>query len=239
MIRDRDRIYGTVVTRRLRATGIRDKPIAAASPWQNGFAERLIGSIRRECLDHIIVSGEAHLRRILISYAAYYTSVRTHRSLNKDAPIFVRFNRSESFVLTPYPRRGSPSLHPDLSFRYTQRWSANERPKLMKKLIKNHRPDSLPETADILACLQRSISLFRERNLLAHGMWWEFNEDAGSIIVRSWVEWPDEDQHRTFTVAEIEDTANSLDELEVELWHLQRAIEVRSPPPWTASSQHE
>src|SRR5712692_5330734 len=88
MIRDRDRIYGTVVTRRLRAMGIRDKPIAAASPWQNGFAERLIGSIRRECSDHIIVSGEAHLRRILISYAAYYNSVRTHRSLNKDAPIF-------------------------------------------------------------------------------------------------------------------------------------------------------
>src|ERR1700687_3533681 len=88
MIRDRDRIYGAVVTRRLRAMGIRDKPIAAASPWQNGFAERLIGSIRRECLDHIIVSGEAHLRRILISYAAYYNTVRTHRSLHKDAPIF-------------------------------------------------------------------------------------------------------------------------------------------------------
>src|SRR5271168_381939 len=69
MIRDRDRIYGTVVTRRLRAMGIRDKPIAPASPWQNGFAERLIGSIRRECLDHIIVFGEAHLRRILKSYA--------------------------------------------------------------------------------------------------------------------------------------------------------------------------
>src|SRR5467141_2271774 len=88
MIRDRDRIYGTVVTRRLRAMGIRDKPIATASPWQNSFAERLIGSIRRECLDHIIVFGEEHLRRILISYAAYYNSVRTHRSLNKDAPIF-------------------------------------------------------------------------------------------------------------------------------------------------------
>jgi transposase InsO family protein len=57
MIRDRDRIYGAVVTRRLRAMGIRDKPIAPASPWQNGFAERLIGSIRRECLDHVIVLG--------------------------------------------------------------------------------------------------------------------------------------------------------------------------------------
>jgi transposase InsO family protein len=64
MIRDRDRIYGIVVTRRLRAIGIRDKPTAPASPWQNGFAERLIGSVRRECLDHVIVWGEPHLRRI-------------------------------------------------------------------------------------------------------------------------------------------------------------------------------
>src|SRR5260221_7466861 len=72
LIRDRDRIYGSVVTRRLRAMGIRDKPTAPASPWQNGFAERLIGSIRRECVDHIIVLGEMHLRRILRSYADYY-----------------------------------------------------------------------------------------------------------------------------------------------------------------------
>src|SRR6476469_6102112 len=87
LIRDRDRICGTVVTRRLRAIGIRDKPTAAASPWQNGFVERLIGSIRRECLDHIIVLGEAHLRQILKFYADYYNRVRTHRSLDKDAPV--------------------------------------------------------------------------------------------------------------------------------------------------------
>jgi transposase InsO family protein len=87
LIRDRDRIYGAVVTRRLRAMGIRDKPAAPASPWQNGFAERLIGSIRRECLDHIIVFGEAHLRRTLRSYACYYNHIRTHRSLDKDAPV--------------------------------------------------------------------------------------------------------------------------------------------------------
>jgi len=87
LIRDRDRIYGSVVTRRLRAMGIRDKPTAPASPWQNGFAERLIGSIRRECVDHIIVLGEMHLRRVLKSYADYYNSVRTHRSLDKDAPV--------------------------------------------------------------------------------------------------------------------------------------------------------
>ena len=65
--------------------GIRDKPTAPASRWQNGFAERLIGSIRREGVDHIIVLGEAHLRRILKSYAKYYNRVRTHRTLNKDA----------------------------------------------------------------------------------------------------------------------------------------------------------
>jgi transposase InsO family protein len=87
MIRDRDRIYGAVVTGRLRAMGIRDKPIAPASPWQNGFAERLIGSIRRECLDHIIVLGEAHLRRSMKSYARYYNETRTHLALDKDAPV--------------------------------------------------------------------------------------------------------------------------------------------------------
>ena len=88
LVRDRDRIYGSIVPRRLRAMGIRDKPIAPASPWQNSFAERLIGSIRRECVDHIVVLGEAHLRRILESYARYYNDIRTHRSLDKDAPAF-------------------------------------------------------------------------------------------------------------------------------------------------------
>ena len=67
LIRDRDRVYGAAVTRRLRAMGIRDKPIAPGSPWQNGFAERLIGSIRRECIDHVVVLGEGHLRRVLTS----------------------------------------------------------------------------------------------------------------------------------------------------------------------------
>jgi hypothetical protein len=72
--------------------GIRDKPTAPTSPWQNGFAERLIGSIRRECVDHIIVLGEVHLRRVLQSYADYYNNVRTHRSPNKDAPFLARFS---------------------------------------------------------------------------------------------------------------------------------------------------
>ena len=85
LVPDRDRIYGSIVARRMRGMGIRDKPTAPASPWQNGFAERLIGSIRRECVDHFIVLGEAHLRRILQTYARYYNDIRTHRSLDKDA----------------------------------------------------------------------------------------------------------------------------------------------------------
>ena len=67
LIRDRDRIYGEAFTRRIRAMGIRDRPTAPRSPWENGHAERLIGSIRRECLDHVIVFGERHLRHVLLS----------------------------------------------------------------------------------------------------------------------------------------------------------------------------
>ena len=67
--------------------GIRDKPTAPAPPWQNGIAERLIGSIRRECVAHFIVLGEAHLRRVLRSYSGYYNDIRTHWSLDKDAPV--------------------------------------------------------------------------------------------------------------------------------------------------------
>ncbi len=101
LVRDRDRVYGAAVKRRLRAMGIRDKPIAPASPWQNGFAERLIGSIRRECVDHIVVLGEAHLHRILRKYAAYYNELRTHRSLNKDAPIHRAIQRRGDIVSAP------------------------------------------------------------------------------------------------------------------------------------------
>src|SRR6267154_4836620 len=86
LIRDRDASYGYAVTKRLAAMGIRDHPTAARSPWQNGYAERLIGSIRRECLDHIVVLDEAHLRRILAAYTGYYNELRTHLSLDKDSP---------------------------------------------------------------------------------------------------------------------------------------------------------
>jgi transposase InsO family protein len=72
--------------RRLRSMGIRDRAITAQSPWQNGYVERAIGSIRRECLDHAIVWGEAHLRCVLRAYAAYYNSARSHLGLRKDTP---------------------------------------------------------------------------------------------------------------------------------------------------------
>jgi transposase InsO family protein len=98
LIRDRDQVYGAAATRRLRTMGIRDKPIAPGSPWQNGFAERLIGSIRRECLDHIVVLGEKHLCRVLKSYAEYYNEMRTHRSLDKDAPLSRPVQRTGSIM---------------------------------------------------------------------------------------------------------------------------------------------
>src|SRR6202011_1366437 len=86
IVRDRDAVYGDVFIRRLRAMGIRDRPTAARSPWQNGYCERAIGAIRRECLDHVIVFGERHLRRLLTAYLTYYHGARTHLALEKDAP---------------------------------------------------------------------------------------------------------------------------------------------------------
>jgi transposase InsO family protein len=82
------------------------------SPWQNAYVERLIGSIRRECLDHMIVFGEAHLRRILRGYAAYYNVSRTHRSLNKDAPLHRAIERLGAVVSW----RPSPSILQNLIF---------------------------------------------------------------------------------------------------------------------------
>jgi transposase InsO family protein len=87
LIRDNDGAYGHIFTGRVRAMGIRDRPISPGSPWQNGIAERLIGTLRRECLDHVVIFGERHLRRVLLAYAAYYSQTRPHRSLQKDAPL--------------------------------------------------------------------------------------------------------------------------------------------------------
>jgi transposase InsO family protein len=120
LIRDQDGIYGVAVRRRLAAIGIRDRPIARGSPWQNGFAERLIGSIRRECLDHVIVVGEAHLRRILQTYAGYYNEIRMHRSLDKDAPVSRSVQRTRRSYRAPSLADSTITITSGLGFRYTQ-----------------------------------------------------------------------------------------------------------------------
>ena len=99
--RDRDGAFGSAYTRRIRAMGIRDHPTAPRAPWQNAHVERLVGSIRRGSLDHLAVFGEAHLRRILKTYAAYYNAVRTHLSLQKDAPEFRRRHKRGRIAAIP------------------------------------------------------------------------------------------------------------------------------------------
>src|SRR5258708_186608 len=89
------------VTRFPDKQGIRDRPTSPRSPWQNGYAERLIGSIRRECLDHVVVFGERHLRHVLLSYLKYYNEVRTHLSLEKDAPVSCAVERAGSILCRP------------------------------------------------------------------------------------------------------------------------------------------
>ena len=81
--------------------GIRDRPTSPRSPWQNGYAERLIGSIRRECLDHVIVFGERHLRHLLLCYMKYYNGTRTHLSLEKDAPVSRAVDRAGHILCRP------------------------------------------------------------------------------------------------------------------------------------------
>jgi hypothetical protein len=98
--------------------GIRDKPFAAGSPWQNSFAERLIRTIRHECVDHMVVLGEAHLRRRLQEYVRYYNIMRTHQSSEQDTPVFrpvQKIGRIVSHALV-----GGLPIRPDLGFRHTQ-----------------------------------------------------------------------------------------------------------------------
>jgi transposase InsO family protein len=101
LLRDNDRAYGHVITCRVRAMGIRDRPVSPGSPWQNGYAERLIGTLRRERLDQMVIFGETHLRRILSAYASYYNQVRTHFALQKDAPLHRAVQRSGAIVAIP------------------------------------------------------------------------------------------------------------------------------------------
>jgi len=86
LLRDRDAAYGSEFRSRVEAMGITEVITAPRSPWQNAYVERVIGSIRRECLDHIVIFNESHLRRVLSSYVDYYQRTRTHLSLDKDCP---------------------------------------------------------------------------------------------------------------------------------------------------------
>ena len=86
LIRDRDGIYGNFFQQRVKNMGIREVLIAPKSPWQNPYCERVIGSIRRECLDHFIIRSENHLCRILKDYMDYYNNCRTHLSLDRNSP---------------------------------------------------------------------------------------------------------------------------------------------------------
>ena len=81
--------------------GIRDRPTAPRSPWQNSYVERLIGTLRRECLDHVLILGEGHLRRVLKSYALYYNEMRTHLGLDKDTPLPRLAQRTGTIVSVP------------------------------------------------------------------------------------------------------------------------------------------
>ncbi len=106
MIRDRDSVYGLVFRARIKAMGIEDVVTAPRSPWQSPFVERVIGSIRRECLDHVIVFNERHLRRILASYFDYYHRSRPHLSLDKDAPDGRPVQQLGAGMLVAFPQVG-------------------------------------------------------------------------------------------------------------------------------------
>src|SRR6516165_1490719 len=107
LLRDRDRIYGNAFRQRVRGMGIREVLAAPSSPWQNPFAERLIGSIRRECLEHVLVLSERHLRRILTRYFTYYHCARTHLALEKHAPDGRPIERPEAGRIVQIPEVGS------------------------------------------------------------------------------------------------------------------------------------
>ena len=101
LVRDNDGAYGPIFRRRVRAMGIRDRPISPRSPWQNPYAERLIGTLRRDCFDHVLIFGARHLQRILTAYTHYYNHNRTHLSLDKDAPLGRAIQRQGAIVTVP------------------------------------------------------------------------------------------------------------------------------------------
>jgi transposase InsO family protein len=141
LLRDRDQVYGHAFRHRVKGMGIGEILTAPSSPWQNPFAERLIGSIRRECLDHVLVLSERHLRRILARYFSYYHGARTHLALQKDAPDGRPIERPE----VGYGRADSRS----------RRSSSSLRP---AGCLISHRPAELPPlTRDSLAILPASF----------------------------------------------------------------------------------
>jgi putative transposase len=111
LLRDRDRVYGTSFRQRVQHMGIEEVLIAPRSPWQNPYVERLIGSIRRECLDHVIVLHERHLRRLLTEYFCYYHHWRTHRALAMDCPVPRPVQRPEGGPIREVPEVGGLHHH--------------------------------------------------------------------------------------------------------------------------------
>ena len=118
VIHDRDRIYGETFQQRVGHLGLEQVVIAARSPWQNAYAERFIGSLRRECLDHVIALDERQLLRVVRSYVAYYNRSRTHLSLGKDPPEPRSVQGPDLGTVTAIPEVGG------LHYRYERRLAA-------------------------------------------------------------------------------------------------------------------
>ncbi len=113
LLRDRDCIYGDQFSRQANALSIREVVTAPRSPWQNAYVERVIGSIRRECLDHVIVLSERQVKRVLSEYTEYYNRIRTHLSLDKDAPETRECKTPDEGHVVRFPRVGG--LHHEYS----------------------------------------------------------------------------------------------------------------------------
>src|SRR5262245_28457460 len=124
LVRDNDGAYGQAFTSRIRTMGIRDRPISPRSPWQNPYVERLIGTLRRDCLDHILIFGEQHLRRVLTSYSLYYNEARTHLGLGKDTPLRTSHPTIRDHHRHAHPVRIASPLRADMIFEKDSRISA-------------------------------------------------------------------------------------------------------------------
>ncbi len=106
LLRDRDAVYGDIFRRRVAGLGIEPVVTAPRSPWQNPYVERFIGSVRRECFDHVVVLSDDHARRVLRRYLEYYERSRTHLSLAKDAPVARPVQRSDGGEVVAIPQIG-------------------------------------------------------------------------------------------------------------------------------------